>query len=296
VFAHHHHPGQDMLALRLQPEEAATAFDKIAVRLGRKVRPRTGSMPAIPIVRNPTPPTEGPDESSPMHTGADPTGVFVPMRDSVATTMPVAVEPVAPPVPAALDWARRATELEVTEPQLRIDPPPAAAATSTSSGVKVRPSSVVALAAITAIIMVAALVGGALWIGQPSADVADLAPRESIVPEPEPALPETSARIPTVEPAADRDDAPHAKSRASRDSNRASKRAPSTRDRERTPLAELAPPPPVEPAPPTTTPVAEAEPLRPEPHAEATPPTPPAETATTATAEPAPKTPVEPPA
>jgi len=291
VFARHHHPGQDMLALRLQPEEAETAFEKIAVRLGRKVRPRTGSMPAIPIDRHPTPRPALPDESSPMHTGPDPTDTFVPLRDSAVTTMPVAVEAVAPPVATALDWARRATELEVTEPQLRIDPAPLEAETSTSNGAKVRPAGVVALATITALVMVAAVVGGALWIGQSPDTATDLAvpaPIDAREPELEQPLPGPTARIPTVEPAA----------HESRSKPRPRKRASPTSDdaREESPLAEIVPPPPPadpEPAPP----VADGKPLEPQPHAEAAPPSPPvATTPTAATAEPTPAKPVEPPA
>jgi hypothetical protein len=200
VFARHRQRGQELLALRLQPEEAEDAIVKIAAKIGRDVRPRSGAYPVVGISersgtlglseksgtlglsersgtlglsersgtlalsgkrgadRSGATPLPIADDATP--TSSEPTPVFV------SPTEPMAIAPApAPPVAEALDWARRANELEVTEPQLRVESRPfPSAPRDEPHESSTRSRSVAATAATAAaVLMLCALVGGVLW-------------------------------------------------------------------------------------------------------------------------------------
>jgi hypothetical protein len=182
VFARHRQKGQELLALRLQPEEAEDAIVKIAAKIGRDVRPRSGAYPVVGISersgtlglsersgtlalsekrvedRSGATPLPVADDATP--TSSEPTPVFV------APTEPMAIAPApAPPVAEALDWARRANELEVTEPQLRVESRPfPSAPRDEAHESSTRSRSVAAtVATAAAVLMLCTLVGGVLW-------------------------------------------------------------------------------------------------------------------------------------
>lgn len=166
VFARHRKPGQELLALRLQPEEAEDAIVKIAAKIGRDVRPRTGPFPAVPLSERSgaTPRPILIEDVTPIGAGTEPTGVFAVVPAETVDAAPTE----APPVAEALDWARRATELEITEPVSRIEAPPAFRSSATDRagiGKRARGTTGVAmLATATAIVMLFAVVGGILWL------------------------------------------------------------------------------------------------------------------------------------
>jgi len=216
VFARHRRHGQELLALRLQPEEAEDAIVKIAARIGRDLRPRTGSFAAVgfsersgvtplsersgitglsersgvmvlsersgvtPLERSGATPLPVLNDATPVDSGTDPTGGFSIV--DVAKASP-AVAPEAPPVAEALAWARRATELEVTESLPRVDPTPLfAAASERASDGRARPVGLAALATITAVVMLGAVVGGVLWMSASEwTSPSDGVPRSTVV-------------------------------------------------------------------------------------------------------------------
>ncbi|HET6585269.1 MAG TPA: hypothetical protein VFG69_17545, partial [Nannocystaceae bacterium] len=178
---------------------------------------RTGPFPAIPPSERSgaTPRPVIVEDVTPINAGTEPTGVF-----AVVPAEPAASQPIeAPPVAEALDWARRATELEVTEPLARVEAPPLFRSTlADASAVEMRvrrPTAVVMLATATAIVMLFAVVGGILWLAATEwTSAVDGSQRSSVVaPAPTRATGEAApseARIPAVR----RDDEPTAKPRA----------------------------------------------------------------------------------
>jgi hypothetical protein len=327
VFARHRRSGQELLALRLQPEEAEDAIIKIAARIGRDLRPRTGQYPAVPrsekssvsqlsvltersavtplVVlseRSAATPVAVFNDSTPVSSGTEQTGTF----DLVDAEEPatIAWTPAAPPVTEALDWARRATELEVTEPLPRVDQAPLiAAANERERADKARPFGVAALATVTAIVMLGAVVGGVLWMSASEwTTPSDGVPRSTVVGPvgSEPALESgapSEARIPSM-PREAVDDEADDQGTTKRTRPKSSRSPASSSDHE-----EVGPFDTIEPSTPSGKPPAEAPPS---PVADAQPPTPeptadavPAETAstnasTTAAAEPRPSSASEP--
>ncbi len=225
VFARHRQRGQELLALKLQPEEAEDAIVKIAAKIGRDVRPRSGAYPVVGLSeksgtlalseksgalgvseksgtlglaeksgvlvfaekmgeksgvtpaaeRSGATPLPVIDDSTPVSAGTEPTGVF-----ALATVLEPAA---APPVAEALDWARRATELEVTESLPRLDTRPSITIPEDAPRSSAHRRRVVAtVATATAVLMLCGLVGGVLWFaaGEWTSPV-DGAQRSSVV-------------------------------------------------------------------------------------------------------------------
>lgn len=335
VFARHRQHGQQLLALKLQPEEAEDAIVKIAAKIGRDVRPRSGAFPVVGLSersgtlglseksgtfglseksgalglseksgtlglseasgtmsvvdRTGATPLPVLEESTPISSGTEPTGVFA---------LSTVTEAAAPPVTEALDWARRATELEVTESLPRIDPRPPSTMRDDPPRSRRRRSVGTIVGTVAGVLTLCGLVGGVLWLaaGEWTSPV-DGAQRSSVVAPADGSRTDadeapSEARIPSM---------PRSENG---ESTEPSKRRARPRPRATAPEAELAPletvdaPAEAVAAPLVLTPSKGASPDAakpstadtPSPSAEPSEPTP-AEPTTTVAAEPTPRAP-----
>ena len=345
VFARHRRSGQELLALRLQPEEAEDAIVKIAARIGRDLRPRTGSFAAVPVsersgatslsvlsersavtplvvlsersaatpiaaftglaaAKTPLPvrpqrsnatPQPVFNDSTPVHSGTEQTGTFDAVDDDEEPATIAWMPPAPPPVAEALDWARRATELEITEPLPRVESAPlAAAVASERARAGQRRFGIAALATVTAVVMLGAVVGGVLWMSASEwTSPSDGVPRSTVVAptdgEPATAVDAPSeARIPSMPRSAD-DAEPETTTKRPRAKPRS--HASPADDTEAGPFDTIEPPTQPGSAPSDTppSPVAEAQPAPADAAAGAVPSeTPSASASTTAAADPRP--------
>jgi hypothetical protein len=176
---------------------------------------RSGAMPR-PVL----------DDATPVSGGTEPTGVFPLMPAAPAAAAVGGAAPIAgaPPVAEALDWARRATELEVTEPLPRVDPPPASAVVDDDAGARPRRALLTGVATAAAAILLCVVGGGVLWVSASEwTSPVDGGQRSSVVAPSEAAAhgetPPSEARIPSMprgdddEPATKRRSRPRASTR-----------------------------------------------------------------------------------